>query len=390
MIGFWIIAGAMTIVALLCVVLPLLRQTDEASSTTSRALIVSLYRRELAEADRELLTGRVSKAQHTLQRHEIERRVLNDTAGAHSPERRTSNGVAARVAPCALLIPLISAVASALYIKLGVPAALTLNDPPGEHHDMQLESLGMMVSRLASRLIDRPPDSRDAADWSILARSYAVLERPADAVAAYSKAVALDPGDAELHADFADALATANEGRLDGRATQEIAAALSIDASNSKALALAASAAFDAHAYARAIGYWRRLEAPLAADSPIAVQARKNIDDAVRMTAVTVRVRLGEGVQVAPDAMIVVTARAGGASDVSGEVLAERRLAARELPTTIVLDDTLAPRPDAALSAFPNVTVEARIENTAASGNMDVMPANENRSATVVIADMSK
>jgi cytochrome c-type biogenesis protein CcmI len=53
MISFWIIAGAMTIVALLCVVVPLLRQTDEASSTTSRALIVSVYRRELAEADRQ-------------------------------------------------------------------------------------------------------------------------------------------------------------------------------------------------------------------------------------------------------------------------------------------------------------------------------------------------
>ncbi|MGA7812302.1 c-type cytochrome biogenesis protein CcmI [Caballeronia sp.] len=390
MIGFWTIAGGMTIVALLCVVVPLLRQTDEAGSTTSRTLIVSLYRHELADADRELLAGRVSKYQHTLQRHEIERRVLNDTASARSSERRTSNGLAARVAPCALLIPLIPAVAFALYIKLGTPAALTLNDPPGEHHDMRPESVGMMVSRLASRLTDHPADSRDAADWSILARSYAVLERPADAVAAYSKAVALDPGDAQLHADFADALATANDGRLDGRATQEIAAALSVDASNPKALALAASAVFDAHAYARAIGYWRRLEAQLAADSPIAVQARKNIDDAVRLTAVTVRVRLGEGMQVGPDAMIVVTARSTSASDVSGEVLAERRFAARELPATIVLDDTLAPRPDAALSAFPKVTVEARIEDTGASGHMEVMPANDNRSATVVIADMPK
>jgi cytochrome c-type biogenesis protein CcmH len=390
MIGFWIIAGGMTIVALLCVVVPLLRQTDDAGSTTSRTLLVSLYRRELADADRELLAGRLSKYQHTLQRHEIERRVLNDTASARSSGRRTSNGVAARVAPCALLIPLIPAVACALYIKLGTPEALTLDDPPGEHHDMRSESIGMMVSRLASRLMDHPPDSRDAADWSILARSYAVLERPSDAVAAYSKAVALDPGDAQLHADFADALATANDGRLDGRATQEIAAALSIDASNPKALALAASAAFDAHAYARAIGYWRRLEAQLAADSPIAVQARKNIDDAVRLTAVTVRVRLGEGVQVAPDATIVVTARATSASDVTGEVLADSRLAARELPATIVLDDTLAPHPDVALSAFPKVTVEARIDDTGASGHMDVMPANENRSATVVIADMPK
>ena len=53
-------------------------------------------------------------------------------------------------------------------------------------------------------------------------------------------------------------------------------------------------------------------------------------------------------------------------------------------------DDTLAPHPDVALSAFPKVTVEARIEDTGASGHMDVKPANENRSATVVIADMPK
>jgi Molybdopterin oxidoreductase Fe4S4 domain len=173
-----------------------------------------------------------------------------------------------------------------------------------------------------------------------------------------------------------DSIASANEGRLDGRASEEIAAALAIDSADPKALALAASAAFEAGRYAGAIGYWRRLLATLEANSPIAVQARKNIDETVGLSAVTVDIRLADGARVASDAAVIVTARTKGAASSTGTtnsasvvdaanatstLLAERRLSASELPTTIVLDDSLAINPADTLSAYPQVVVEARI-----------------------------
>jgi len=242
-----------------------------------------------------------------------------------------------------------------------------------------------------------------------------VLERPTDAAAAYAKAVALDPGDAPLRADFADAIASADDGRLAGRASEEIAAALAIDSADPKALALAASAAFDTRDYARAIEYWRRLLATLKADSPDAIRVQKNIDAAVGASAVTVDIRLADGAHVASDAMVIVTARTSGpaasastnpmnsasaASAVSATgatvppntLLAERRLAAGELPTKIVLDDSLAINATDTLSAHQQVVVEARIVSALGANDLTGQgdaKGSENRHADVVIAASS-
>jgi len=408
MITFWIIAAVMLIAAVLCAVVPLMQRESAASAPRARALSVSLYRRELADADADLRTGALSPGQYASVRSDIEQRVLADTAGSTSLARRSTPRTATRAATCAVLIALLPSAACLLYLKLGEPAALKLNNPLddslGVSHDMSSMSVEMMVSRLAFRLRDHAPDPRDAAAWATLARSYTVLDRPTDAVAAYAKAVALDPGDPPLRADFADAIASADDGRLAGRASEEIAAALAIDSADPKALALAASAAFDTRAYARAIGYWRRLIATLKVDSPEALQMQKNINAAEGLSAVTVDIRLADGAHVASDAAVIVTARTSdvpastnlaSASSTAGAVvppntlLAERRLAAGELPATIVLDDSLAINTTDTLSAHQQVTVEARI--VSAMGGSDLTGRGdakglEGRRASVVIA----
>jgi cytochrome c-type biogenesis protein CcmH len=405
MITFWIIAAVMLITAILCAVVPLMQRESATAAPRARALSVSLYRRELADADADLRTGALSPGQYASVRADIEERVLADTPNSPSLARRSTASTATRAATCAVLIALLPSAACLLYLKLGEPAALKLDNPLdsslGVSHDMSSMSVEMMVSRLAFRLRDHAPDSRDAAAWATLARSYTVLERPADAVAAYAKAVALDPRDASLRADFADAIASADDGRLAGRASEEIATALAIDSADPKALALAASAAFDARSYARAIEYWRRLLATLKADSPEADRVQKNIDEAQEMSAVTVDIRLADGAHAASDAVVIVTARtsdepaaANAASTTAppDTSLAERRLTAGELPATIVLDDSLAVNATDTLSAHQRVVVEARIVSTLGvndlTGQGDAR-GSENRHASVVIGPSS-
>jgi cytochrome c-type biogenesis protein CcmH len=405
MITFWIIAAVMLITAILCAVVPLMQRESATAAPRARALSVSLYRRELADADADLRTGALSPGQYASVRADIEERVLADTPNSPSLARRSTASTATRAATCAVLIALLPSAACLLYLKLGEPAALKLDNPLdsslGVSHDMSSMSVKMMVSRLAFRLRDHAPDSRDAAAWATLARSYTVLERPADAVAAYAKAVALDPRDASLRADFADAIASADDGRLAGRASEEIATALAIDSADPKALALAASAAFDARSYARAIEYWRRLLATLKADSPEADRVQKNIDEAQEMSAVTVDIRLADGAHAASDAVVIVTARtsdepaaANAASTTAppDTSLAERRLTAGELPATIVLDDSLAVNATDTLSAHQRVVVEARIVSTLGvndlTGQGDAR-GSENRHASVVIGPSS-
>jgi cytochrome c-type biogenesis protein CcmI len=171
MITFWIIAATMLIAAILCAVVPLMQRESSADAPKARALTVSLYRRELADADADLHTGALSEDQHATLRSDIERRVLMDTAAAPSLTRRSEPRPVTRAATCALVIALFPTAACVLYLKLGEPAALQLDDSLGSSHGMSSSSVQMMVSRLAFRLRDHPPDPRDATDWATLVRS---------------------------------------------------------------------------------------------------------------------------------------------------------------------------------------------------------------------------
>ena len=70
-----------------------------------------------------------------------------------------------------------------------------------------------MVARLAAKLRENPDD---ADGWKLLGRSYSVMGRFQEAVDAYAKAVQRAPRDAQLLADFADALAMSRGQRLEG------------------------------------------------------------------------------------------------------------------------------------------------------------------------------
>jgi cytochrome c-type biogenesis protein CcmH len=279
MTAFWLVAGSMLAFALLCVAWPLARRADERGTRDSRSLLVTLCRDELARADAEFHGGALSRELHAATRREIEARLLDDVASAESaraPQTSAIRGVATRAGTAALLVALMPAAAFALYLHLGEPGALTLDRAYSERHGVASGPLELMVSRLAIRLREQPAD---ADGWAMLARSYFALDRARDASAAYARAVALTQGDAQLRADYADAIASGHDGSLGGDASVQIQAALAIDPSNPKALALAGSAAQDRKDYVAAIHYWQRLEAVLVPDSPAAAQARRKIGE---------------------------------------------------------------------------------------------------------------
>lgn len=276
-----------------------------------------------------------------------------------------------------LLIALVPASALTLYMRIGDPAALAIqeaaNAPTREHADTPA-SMEAAVSLLAARL---QRDPNDAQGWSMLARSYMVLDRPGDATEAYRRAVALNPRDAELRADYADAIASANDGNLDGATSKVIESALAIDANQPKALALAASAAFDRRDFAGAIRYWERLMNVPDLAPEITQQAQKNIDEtralAAKGASVNVRVSLSEELEkrVRPTDTVFVYALA---DDGSRMPLAVQRLSVNQLPATVRLDDSMSMTPGRRLSDFSRVSIDARVSASGqarpASGDM--------------------
>lgn len=284
-----------------------------------------------------------------------------------APTRGTTHAALA-----GLLIALVPASALTLYMRIGDPAALAIQtaaSAPDRNHADSPASMEAAVSLLAAKL-QRNPD--DAQGWAMLARSYMVLDRADDATLAYRRAVALKPRDAELLADYADASASANGGDLNDAALKLIDAALALDPAQPKALALAASAAFDRRDYPVAIQFWEKLKRAPDLAPEIAEQAQKNIDETralaakssvAKAAAVEVRVRLSPELEkrVQPTDTVFVYALA---DDRSRMPLAVRRLRADQLPMTMRLDDSMAMSPRRRLSDFPTVSINARVSSS--------------------------
>jgi cytochrome c-type biogenesis protein CcmH len=129
---------------------------------------------------------------------------------------------------------------------------------PGAPSPRAAPGLDVMAQRLAARL--ESTGSNDGGEWELLARSYLELRRYPDAVKAFERARKLRGDvDAQLLADYADALAVSNGKHFDAAVRELIAAALKIDPANAKAIELDASAAYEARDYRRAVAQWERL-----------------------------------------------------------------------------------------------------------------------------------
>lgn len=336
-----------------------------------------------------------------LERRLLERVMSGDTAADTSPSARPIDSA---VRPSRRLLAglgaAIVAVAAAGYWWTGSPrqaglaagparpasaAAPEVDAGPNGAHAVSPEQIADLADKLARRLEERPDD---AEGWAMLARSYSVLGRHAEAVPAYEKAVALRGDDAPLLADYADALAVKNQGRLAGEPMKAVARALKLEPDNLKALSLAGTEAFDRKDYAGALAHWEHIVRVGPVDSTLVQQVRGSIAEA----------REQGGMAASPATTAAAPSAAGGAA-VSGSVAIAPALAGRagpddtvfvfaravdgprmplavlrkrfkDLPFDFRLDDSMAMAGTARLSSAAKVIVGVRVSKSG-----DALPA---------------
>jgi cytochrome c-type biogenesis protein CcmH len=352
MIAFWVIAAALAAGALAFVLRPLVRRPRAQQLSRSDAN-VSIYKDQLRELDAELAAGTLSSQDHRRARLELEARLLDDVPAVEVEQAPVSGRRAALAV--GIVVPL---VAVAVYFATGTPRAL---DPQkAVPSAAQVEA---MVARLAAKLRENP---NDADGWKLLGRSYAVMGRFAESVEAYAKAAQLSPRDAQLLADFADALAMARGQRLEGEPARLIERALEIDPKNLKALALAGTVAFERQDYAAAAALWGRMLPLVPPDSEDARAISENVEEAKKLAGIgshpgvrgTVRLAPELRKQVKPDDTVFVFARAAEGPPMPLAVLRAR---AADLPLSFALNDTMAMAQGLTVSAHPRVVITARI-----------------------------
>src|SRR6185503_8353604 len=146
--------------------------------------------------------------------------------------------------------------AVAIYLIVGSPQALGPAPQADAAPQLSPQQIEALVERLAERMKSEPDNVEG---WMLLARSYGAFGRFRESSEAYANAARLRPGDAQLLADYADALGMALGRKLEGEPEKLIARALEVDPRNLKALALAGTAAFERKDYKAAAAYWERM-----------------------------------------------------------------------------------------------------------------------------------
>ena len=324
-----------------------------ARQVSAREANISIYRDQLRELDADLAAGKIAREDYDRSRRELESRLLEDVTAAEpaAPARRSALPWAAGVA-----IPLLAA---GVYFAVGSPRMIER----AAEHAVTAQQIEAMVERLAAKLRENPDD---ADGWHLLGRSYSALGRYQEAADAYARAATKAPRDAQLLADFADALAMARGQSMLGEPEKLVQRALQIDPNNLKALALLGTAAFERKDFAAAASTWQRMLPLVPADSEDARSIQANIDEALALKGGRVlrgEVRLAEKLKgrASPDDLVFVFARAVDGPPMPLAVLRKR---VRDLPLSFALDDTMAMAPSARLSSYPRVVISARVSKT--------------------------
>jgi len=366
---FWTAGAALAAVALLLLLRPLLF-SRAGQALSRRDANVSIHRDQLRELEADLAAGKIAQADYERARAELEARLLEDVAVPdEAPARRGTRGMAIGLAAA------VPVVAVLVYVAIGSPAALSPQADP--HASVGAEQIEAMVERLAAKMRENP---EDADGWKLLGRSYSVLGRFTEAADAYAKAAVRAPRDAQLLADFADALAMARGQSLEGEPEKLVHRALEIDPSNMKALALAGTIEFNRRQFAAAAGYWKRMLPHVEPGTEDARIIQSNIDEALQMAGSPVpaekalqgTVSLSAKVKdkAAPDDTVFIYARAAEGPQMP---LAVQRFKVRDLPAKFSLNDAMAMAPGMSISAHPRVIVTAR---TSRSGQAAPQPGD--------------
>lgn len=367
-------------------------QYDEARLPLERRLL-DLVLSSTADAPTATAPAPDSTAQHKEQQEQPTQVPQTPT-----PKARPSAALWGGIAAATL------ALAAGGYWWKGSPQALQGNTtaaaspddtaPGNAPHATDTPQIAAMVEKLAARLKEQPNDGEG---WAMLGRSYNVLGRLPEAIAAYEKALALRKNDANLLADYADTLAVRNNRSLEGEPMKLVERALKLEPSNIKALALAGSYAFEKKDYTTAVRHWDKLVQTGPADNAMVQQMQGALDEARKLAGMPARTPALDTAQATKDKQ-----QSGSAASVAGTVtlsstlksqvqptdtvfifarasegprmpLAILRKQVKDLPIAFTLDDSLSMTGSNKLSSADKIIVGARISK---SGNAMPQPGD--------------
>lgn len=248
-----------------------------------------------------------------------------NASGIAPTEAAQSRGFLSRFDRTQLLLGsagVIIAIAAALIAlrsgdpDIGVVAVPT--NTPGAVQAGELDDVGTMISKLAERL---KTDTTDGEGFRMLGWSYVNTGRPAEAVTAYSTAVKLLPGRADIHAGYGEAMVAVAKDSVTPEAKAQFDEAIKIDPKEPRARFFLALHKAQNGKESEALAEWIALSNESSAELPwqsdlqqraakLAAKIGTNIDGKFKKTAVAPAApkTTGSFIPTGPDAATLAAA----------------------------------------------------------------------------------
>ena len=299
MTSFWILSLGACILCALWLCLPFLRRTEVERDETDAAL--SIYRDQLDEVDRDLMSGLISAPEAEAARREIETRAVKaarNTVGGMSASRRSP-------VLAATIIALLCGGSLAGYAALG---AMGYQDRPLAERKTEALVKRAQAGDIKSRIqllvetVEKHPDSFE--DWWLLARSYAASGDNASAADAYRRAAELSNNEPGVLSAYAEAMTLANGNKVP-KAAKILFQQILTKSEDPRARYYLALSKAQEQDFEGALTDWGALAADSDPSAPWMQLVRRDIINMARFTETDVR-------RFLPDAGETEIAKAGG------------------------------------------------------------------------------
>lgn len=371
----------MLFVAITILILPLVR-VKQKTSVAYKQSNLGLYKSKVSELEADLEEGRIDKQHYMAAVKELDHELLldvpeesKDSAALHYAAKAKSQPVAAMI--IAVFLP---AFALLVYMQIGMHSETEQQVAEQQTQNEQQASIEQMIKALAAKL-DR--DGGSPEEWAMLARSYKHVGQYEKSSAVFAKVIEMAPS-ARLYLERAEAIALLNGKSFTGEARELVMKALELAPNSINTIWFAGVAEFQAGNYGESIDLLVQLAEEAHQD--------QEIGQSVRFYVSAAREKLIEqGRDVPPVEELLKVQVQEAASDVRLEVavdikaevrekfdedtvvfiyakatqgprmpLAAQRLNLSDLPSTVILDDSMAMVAGMNISAFDSVLVSAR------------------------------
>ncbi|MCK5355645.1 MAG: c-type cytochrome biogenesis protein CcmI [Methyloprofundus sp.] len=389
MMTLWAVFAAMLLLAIVIILWPLAvykGSKDSHPEVSQKQENINIFQERLEELENEQAQGNLDEASFLHLKTELEKNLLGDVQSevdAVNNKPAQANAMHWLVMGGTACLFVIASILT--YQALGASEqyeqylAIADEPVPVQHNtDKAAPDFATAIAALKAKLAKEPENIES---WFLLANSYMAMGDYPQAAAVYKQMAATigveNPGYASVKAAYAQTLFQIAGEKMTVEAQQALSEALSIDPEEPTALILQGLQDYQNERYTQAIAAWEKAKIKGGKAQiqrfiePAIIEARRKMGDSAPVAekpqvqtaaasgaSITVKLDISPAfkARLNPEERIFVFAKAKMPMPLAAE-----RLQVKDLPVTLVLDDTKAAMPTAKLSSAEFVDITARV-----------------------------